>query len=81
MHRLRDSLLSPSPKGFPDIGELDSVSQSRQDTRQSLSRGEFNDVREAAFLNRTWVTDRYCNVGDGVDSLECYLRDIWYMYY
>ncbi|CAG7964194.1 unnamed protein product [Penicillium nalgiovense] len=81
MHRLRDSLLSPSPKGFPDIGELDSISQSRQDTRQSLSRGEFKDVREAAFFNRTWVTDRYCNVGDGVDSLDRYLRDIWYMYY
>jgi hypothetical protein len=76
-----NSPLSPLPNGFPDIGELDGVSQSRQGTRQSLPRGEFKDVREAAFFNQTWITDRYCNVGDGVDSLERYLRDIWYMSY
>jgi hypothetical protein len=72
---------SAPAKSFPDIGELDSVPQSRQDTRQSLSRGEFKDVREAAFFNRTWMTDRYCNVREGVDFLEGYLRDIWYMFY
>ncbi|CAG8068347.1 hypothetical protein DTO013E5_9886 [Penicillium roqueforti] len=82
MHRLRDSLLSPSPKGFPVIGEADTVSHSQQDVRQSLARGEFREVRGAAFFSRTWiVTDRYCNVKDGVDSLEGYVREIWYMYY
>ncbi|CAI7669365.1 unnamed protein product [Penicillium crustosum] len=55
MHRLRDSLLSPSPKGFPDIGELDSVSHNRQDTRESLARGEFQEVHAAARYNRTWI--------------------------
>ncbi|KAJ5967014.1 hypothetical protein N7501_003262 [Penicillium viridicatum] len=49
MNRLRPSLLSPSPKGFPDIGELDNVSHDRQDTRQSLARGEFQEVRGAAW--------------------------------
>ncbi|KAJ5531503.1 hypothetical protein N7527_004896 [Penicillium freii] len=59
MHRLRKSLLSPSPNKFPDIGELDSVSHDRQATRQSLARDEFQEVRGAA-------CDRYCNCGDGV---------------
>lgn len=78
MHRLCDS----SPKGFPDIGELDSVSHDRQDTRESLARGEFQEVRGAAWYNRTWiVSDRYCNCGDGVASLEGYIREIWYMYF
>lgn len=82
MHRLRDSLLSPSPKGFPDLGELDSLSHDREDTRQSLARGEFQEVHAAARYNRTWiVSHRYCNCGDGVYSLEGYIREIWYMYF
>ncbi|KGO54332.1 Protein of unknown function DUF3632 [Penicillium expansum] len=82
MHRIRDSLLSPSPKGFPYIGELDSISHDQQDVRLSLARGEFEEVRGAAFYNRTGiVTNRYCNSGDGVDSLEGYTRNIWYSYF
>ncbi|KGO71453.1 hypothetical protein PITC_051380 [Penicillium italicum] len=82
MYRIRDSLLSPSLKGFPYIGELDSVSYSQEDVRQCLARGEFKEVRGAAFYNRTGiVSDRYCNCGDGVDSLEGYTRDIWYIYF
>ncbi|CDM32944.1 unnamed protein product [Penicillium roqueforti FM164] len=39
-------------------------------------------MRGTARFNRTWiVTSRYCQVGDGVDSLELYVRHIWYMYY
>ncbi|KAK4869248.1 hypothetical protein LT330_006248 [Penicillium expansum] len=82
MHRIRDSLLSPSPKGFPYIGELDSISHDQQDVWLSLARGEFEEVRGAAFYNRTGIiTNRYCNSGDGVDSLEGYTRDIWYSYF
>ncbi|KAJ5371914.1 hypothetical protein N7517_003920 [Penicillium concentricum] len=82
MHRYRDSLLSPSPKSISDLSNLDGRTESRADVRQSLARGEYNEVRGAAFFNRTWIiSDRYCNVGDGVDSLEDYLREIWYMYF
>jgi hypothetical protein len=35
-----------------------------------------------AFNNRTWiVTSRYCDIGDGVDSLERYIHSLWYIYY
>lgn len=35
-----------------------------------------------AFSNRTWVvTSRYCDIGDGVDSLEGHIHSLWYMYY
>ncbi|KAJ5794186.1 hypothetical protein N7457_000785 [Penicillium paradoxum] len=82
MHPLRDSLLGPSPKGIADISCLDSRSHSQEDVRQSIARGELEEVRGAAIYNRTWITsDRYCNVGDGVDSLEGYLHEIWYMYF
>ncbi|KAJ5520787.1 hypothetical protein N7463_001240 [Penicillium fimorum] len=82
MHRYRDSLLSPSPKGIADLSTLDSRTESQADVWQSLAQGKYNEVRGAAFFNRTWIiSHRYCNVGDGVDSLEDYLREIWYMYF
>jgi hypothetical protein len=35
-----------------------------------------------AFDNRTWViTSRYCDIGDGVDSLETHIHSLWHMYY
>ncbi|CAG8309505.1 unnamed protein product [Penicillium nalgiovense] len=50
--------------------------------RQSVAQGEFKDVRDMAFSNRTWViTSRYCDIGDGVDSLEDHIHSLWYMYY
>jgi hypothetical protein len=53
-----------------------------QDVRECIARLEFDEIRGAAFYNRTWiVSHRYCNVGDGVDSLEGYLHSLWHMYY
>ncbi|KAK8122834.1 hypothetical protein PG984_011504 [Apiospora sp. TS-2023a] len=81
MHHLRDALLSPSPKGPPELTMLDSQALDRQDIRECAARGEFEEMRGAAFYNRTWiVTERYCN-GDGVDSLEGYVHSLWHMYY
>ncbi|CAE7194696.1 hypothetical protein CFE70_007434 [Pyrenophora teres f. teres 0-1] len=81
MHYLRDSLLSPVPKGPSDITKPDEAANDRQAVRDSIARGEFDNVRDAAFYNRTWIiSERYCN-GDGVDSLEGYLHSTWYMYY
>jgi hypothetical protein len=35
-----------------------------------------------AFSNRNWVvTKRYCDIGDGVESLEAHIHSLWYMYY
>lgn len=82
MHHLRDSLLSPLPQGTPDLTELDSASRDEDDIRESAARGEFEELRGAAFHNRTWIiSTRYCQVGDGVDSLEGYLHSLWHMYY
>ncbi|KJJ33286.1 hypothetical protein AFLA70_818g000290 [Aspergillus flavus AF70] len=82
MHHLRDSLLSPSPRGTPYLTELDSASRDEDDIRASAARGEFEELRGAAFYNRTSiVSERYCSIGDGVDSLEHYLHSLWHMYY
>lgn len=73
MHHLRESLLSPSPKGLPYLTALDDASRDRVDVRESAARGELEELPVAAFFNRTSIiSERYCNFGDGVDSLEEY---------
>lgn len=82
MDHLRDSLLSSLPRGTPytPTGEL--ARRDQQGTRESISREEFERVRDMAFCNRSWVvTSRYCHVGDGVDTLEVHIHSMWYMYY
>ncbi|KAJ5161822.1 hypothetical protein N7492_007214 [Penicillium capsulatum] len=82
MHDLRDSLLSSLPRGAPSTTTGDHARRDRQATRDSIARGEFKEVRDVAFGNRTWViTSRYCDVGDGVDFLEGQIHSLWYMYY
>ncbi|GFF31233.1 hypothetical protein IFM58399_02820 [Aspergillus lentulus] len=82
MHNLRDSLLSPSPRGTPHLTTSEAFRIDQEDTRQCTARGEFKEIRSAAFSNRTWIiTSRYCELGDGVDSLEKYIHSMWYMYY
>ncbi|CAG8415561.1 unnamed protein product [Penicillium salamii] len=82
MHHLRDSLLSSVPKDSSNLPTGDYVLRDQEDARQSVARGEFKQVRETAFSNRTWaITSRYCSVADGVDTLEDYIHPLWYMYY
>ncbi|KAG9494851.1 hypothetical protein J7337_013080 [Fusarium musae] len=83
MKDLREALLAPSPKGISENTLSETVARDEESVRQSIARGEdLEELRGAAFHNRTWViSDRYCNVGDGVDSLEGYLHDLWHMYY
>lgn len=82
MHHLRDSLLSSLPRGTPSVITGDHARRDQESTRQSIARGEFKEVREVAFSNRTWVvTSRYCDIGDGADSLEGHIHSLWYMYY
>ena len=82
MQHFRESLLSPSPRGTTsDLTALDSASTDRKDVQESAARGEFEDLRRAAFFNRTWIiSERYCTIGDGVDSLEEYLHSLWHIY-
>ncbi|CAI7643849.1 unnamed protein product [Penicillium discolor] len=77
MHRLRDSLLSPSPKGFPEIGELDSVSHDRQDTRESLARGGSRGSPVQLNLDRQRQILQLWRRGE----LGEYIGEIWYMYF
>ncbi|KAF5975145.1 hypothetical protein FCOIX_7872 [Fusarium coicis] len=83
MKDLREALLAPSPKGISENTLSETVARDEESVRQSIARGEdLEELRGAAFHNRTWViSDRFCNVGDGVDSLEGYLHDLWHMYY
>jgi len=82
MYALRDALLSPSPKGLSDIKKEDDVVHDQHQIRECIARGEIEELRLGAFTNRTWiVSDRYCALGDGVDSLEGYLHSVWYTYY
>ncbi|KAI8942249.1 hypothetical protein NX059_000330 [Plenodomus lindquistii] len=82
MHHLRDALLSPSPEGPPEVNKLDAVAKDMLDTRECAARGEFDEIRGAAFHNRPWVvTHRYCSLGDGIDSLVRHIHSIWHKYY
>ncbi|KAJ5671294.1 hypothetical protein N7507_000421 [Penicillium longicatenatum] len=82
MDYLRDSLLSSLPRDTPSTETIDHARRDQEGTRQAIARGEFKEVRDMAFSNRTWVvTKRYCDIGDGVDSLEAHIHSLWYMYY
>ncbi|RAQ40836.1 hypothetical protein AFGD_007137 [Aspergillus flavus] len=82
MDHLRDSLLSSVPRDTPSTAAIDHARRDREGTRQAVAWGEFKEVRDMAFSNRTWVvTSRYCDIGDGVDSLEGHIHSLWYMYY
>ncbi|GKZ20516.1 hypothetical protein AbraIFM66951_005840 [Aspergillus brasiliensis] len=82
MDHLRDSLLSSLPKDTPSTAAIDHARKDEENTRQSIAAGSFQEVRDIAFSNRTWlVTSRYCDIGDGVDSLESHIHSLWYMYY
>jgi hypothetical protein len=82
MYAFRDTLLHPLPKGPADITKLDGTTHAQQDVRECIARGEIENLRIGAFSSLTWIiSERYCSLGDGVDSLEGYLHSIWYIYY
>ncbi|KAF9886509.1 hypothetical protein FE257_011416 [Aspergillus nanangensis] len=82
MDHLRDSLLSSQPRDTPSTETIDHARRDQEHTCQSVARGDLTEVRDMAFSNRTWVvTSRYCDIGDGVDSLEDHIHSLWYMYY
>ncbi|KAI2733291.1 hypothetical protein CBS147332_306 [Penicillium roqueforti] len=81
MQHLRDSLLSSLPRGAPSIITNDYARRDQESTRQSIARGDFKEVRDVAFYDRTWVvTSRYCDI-DGLDTLEGRIHSLWYIYY
>jgi hypothetical protein len=82
MHHLCDALLGPLPKGPADLTMPDDAATDWQSVRDSIALGELEEIRGAAFYNRTSIiTERYCSLGDGVDSLEGYIHSLWHMYY
>jgi hypothetical protein len=81
MDHLRDSLLSPSPKGPSDITTLDGADHDKQGVRDCIARGDLEEVRGAVPSRTSIISERYCSIGDGVDSLEGYLHSIWHIYY
>jgi hypothetical protein len=61
---------------------LDDAVADQTDVRECIARGELEEIRGAAFYNRTSIiAERYCSIGDGVDSLEGYLHSLWHMCY
>jgi hypothetical protein len=82
LHHLRDALLGPSPEDSPKLGDLDREAKDMIDVCECAARGEFGELRGAAFYNRTWnVTERYCSLGDGIDFLVCHIHSMWHTYY
>jgi hypothetical protein len=78
IHSIRNALLEHTPKGA--LLETERTRAHNQNVRDSIARGE--NLRDAAFNNRTGVvTDRYCAIGDGPDSLEYLVHQTWYIYY
>lgn len=81
MDQLRDALPSVQPSDNPTTTD-EHTRTDQESTRQSIAREEFNLSRDVAFGNRTWVvTSRFCDVGDGVDSLENQIHSMWSIYY
>ncbi|OQD69736.1 hypothetical protein PENPOL_c002G03752 [Penicillium polonicum] len=75
MHRLRDSLLSPSPKGFPNIGETASLTIARIPEKAYLAvnsrwSGEQLDTIEPASL----VTDTAIVEMGWIPSKDIFLK-------
>lgn len=81
MGALRAGSASPSPRHDPDPILAAASAGDRESVREATKRGEFDDLRSAAY-NKTWyISERYCRVGDSVDSFEPVLHDLWYIYY
>lgn len=53
MDHLCDSLLSSVPRDAPCTAVIDHARRDQEGTRQAVARGEFKEVREMAFSNRT----------------------------
>ncbi|KAJ5099004.1 hypothetical protein N7532_006005 [Penicillium argentinense] len=82
MHHLRDSLLSPAPKDAPELDTMDRAFKDRESVEEAAAQGDLDTLRDLALRNRVWIiTDRYCSVGDGVDSLEEALHSLWHIFY
>ncbi|KAM3520284.1 hypothetical protein MY4038_009491 [Beauveria bassiana] len=82
MHHLRDSMMSTSRNRLPELMSSDGATRDKEDVRAAAARGEFEELRNLALFNRTSiVSERYCTVGDGVDSLEGHLHSLWHIYY
>lgn len=82
MDHLRESLISTSLSTLPELMSSDGATRDKEDVRAAAARGEFEELRGLAFNNRTSIiSERYCTVGDGVDSLEGYLHSTWHIYY
>jgi hypothetical protein len=55
MHHLCNALLGPLPKGPADLTKPDNAATDRQSVRDSIARGEFEEIRKVAFGNRTSI--------------------------
>jgi hypothetical protein len=69
-----DYLLSPTPKGPSDITTLDDAAHDKQNVLDCIARGEIEEIRGAVPSRTSIISERYCSIGDGVDSLEGYLH-------
>ncbi|USP79916.1 hypothetical protein yc1106_07190 [Curvularia clavata] len=58
------------------------ATRDQKDVLECVARGELEEVRGAAFFNRTsTIISRFCEIGDGVDTLEGYVHSLWHMYF
>ncbi|KAM3425927.1 hypothetical protein NHJ13734_009798 [Beauveria thailandica] len=82
MHRLCDLNIGTSRNRLPELMSLDGATIDKEDVRAAAARGEFEELRNLALFNRTSIiSERYCTIGDGIDSLEGHLHSLWHIYY
>ncbi|OAA59365.1 hypothetical protein ISF_06300 [Cordyceps fumosorosea ARSEF 2679] len=75
-------MIDTSRNRLPELMSLDGATRDKEDVRAAAARGEFEELQKLALFNRTSiVSERYCTVGDGVDSLEGHLHSLWHIYY
>ncbi|KAI9925350.1 hypothetical protein ASPWEDRAFT_176825 [Aspergillus wentii DTO 134E9] len=80
MDLLSDSSSLP-PKGEADPFLVASSPGDRASVHHAFSQGQFEELRPAAY-NKTWIiSERFCRIGDSVDSFEPILHNLWYIYY
>ncbi|KKK25544.1 hypothetical protein P175DRAFT_0504700 [Aspergillus ochraceoroseus IBT 24754] len=81
MQNHRESLLGSVPSATGPVRQLYHHPGDRESVREGAAQGQFDELRSLAY-NRTWyITDRYCGIGDGVDSIDDKLHDLWHIYF
>lgn len=64
------------------VSTPESLATAKAEALADAASGELADLRGVAFYNRTWfITCRFTQAGESVESLKNQFHELWYMYY